>query len=285
MHYTEASGRVIIDIGGTDRQLTADQNLPSVIGTTAASPHYNAHTMEIINVIERAGLTLAASPAADLSAGYIQLMTAIFDSAAIGTSSLTDLAVTDAKVNDVGLAKLTDGKCIISEAQGGSITYSLTIDSSPVSTPPEIELAKSDASGSPVTVETTEINVDDGFYNRYVEDGVVTKKVLLNYDGAEFKNSVKKMRHTSVDFSSASWTDLSATVTTTIPATAIVLMAQFSYKSGSIWGILPAQFGTEDHLIVFTVNGGFLDATISAFAQITSTTYDEIWMTVMWSES
>jgi len=75
-----------------------DQAEPGTPGTILGAQWMNAVQEEIAGVVVRAGLTLAATPAADRTAGWFQLHTAIFASKAIDTAALADGAVTDDKL-------------------------------------------------------------------------------------------------------------------------------------------------------------------------------------------
>lgn len=97
MHRVDTDGYTTV--GGERRFI--NRSMPAEEGTIDGAYWNNAVQEEIVTVIEHAGLTLRASGAADQTAGWDQLKTAIFDSAAI-----TGAAITNASI---GLAKLTSG--------------------------------------------------------------------------------------------------------------------------------------------------------------------------------
>lgn len=97
MHRVDTDGYTTV--GGERRFI--NRSMPAEEGTIDGAYWNNAVQEEIVTVIEHAGLTLRASGAADETAGWDQLKTAIFDSAAI-----TGAAITNASI---GLAKLTSG--------------------------------------------------------------------------------------------------------------------------------------------------------------------------------
>lgn len=77
-----------------------DPNLPSVRGTVLNAESMNALQEEICNVVEKAGLTLNATAAADRAAEWDQLWEAITSSGIIGTQALSASAVTTPKLAD-----------------------------------------------------------------------------------------------------------------------------------------------------------------------------------------
>lgn len=115
MHRVDSDGYIIVS--GKRRYI--DQNLPGTPGTVDSSYWSNAIQEEIAGLIEYAGLTLAASGAADEAAGWQQLRQAIFssgkiDSAALAQPCIYDIhihnnAVKNIAINDVSVAKLTAG--------------------------------------------------------------------------------------------------------------------------------------------------------------------------------
>lgn len=130
MHRTDAPDHTVVD--GLNRFI--DQNLPGVPGTVLVANWANAVQEELAAVIEAAGLTLAASGAADAAAGWGQLKKAIFESnalgaaaiaaGAIGTSELADNSVTAAKIaaNAVGASELADNAVDTAAVKDGAIT-------------------------------------------------------------------------------------------------------------------------------------------------------------------
>lgn len=75
-----------------------DPNLPSVRGTVLNAESMNAIQEEICNVIEKAGLTLNATAAADRADGWDQLWAALTARGIIGTNALGALSVTNPKI-------------------------------------------------------------------------------------------------------------------------------------------------------------------------------------------
>lgn len=99
MHRVDADGT--IDVGGERRFV--DRALPTYEGTVDGAYWNNAVQEEIATVVEYAGLTLRASGAADESAGWDQLKTAIFESTAISNGALSsDLSLTKFSQGDLG---------------------------------------------------------------------------------------------------------------------------------------------------------------------------------------
>lgn len=127
MHRTQGNGYVLE--GGLRR--SHDRQLPTYVGTVMPSELVNAFQEELANAIERAGLTLNATAAADRTAGWGQLEEALFDSEALGTTALEDGAVTTDKIYDCDLSKLSydvdSGGADITRSSGG-VDYGLYID-------------------------------------------------------------------------------------------------------------------------------------------------------------
>ncbi len=122
MHRVDSDGYVM---EGVNRRFI-DQALPGTPGTVDGAEWNNAVQEELLGVLAAAGITPAASSAADRAGGWSQLAQAIFQSGAIGTNALANFAVTTAKiangsvtgakidVNSVGNTQITDldlGKC------------------------------------------------------------------------------------------------------------------------------------------------------------------------------
>ena len=116
MHRTEGDYFVIED----GKRRFHDRALPLYHGTVDTAEYNNAVQEEIANVIEYAGLTLAADAGSDRSAGWHQLRDSIFLSGKIGTAAIADGAITHAKLasaavkndnlyTDLSLSKFSQG--------------------------------------------------------------------------------------------------------------------------------------------------------------------------------
>lgn len=107
MHINEGAGMITNPSTGLVEFI--DENLPGTPGSTVLAEWGNALTFEFKALLEAAGLTLETSATEDRTNGWHQLKTALFDSQALGTSALTDSAVTLAKLaaNSVDTSKVS----------------------------------------------------------------------------------------------------------------------------------------------------------------------------------
>lgn len=121
MHRNEGANMNLED--GTTYRFQ-DQDLPGTAGSTAAAEWGNALTDEIANVISYAGLSLVATATEDRTAGWVQLKTAIFLSAAMTSAGLAASAVTTTKIADgaVTSAQLGYGAVTSTKLGAGSVT-------------------------------------------------------------------------------------------------------------------------------------------------------------------
>lgn len=102
MHRVDADGYTTVS---GDRRFI-DRALPTEEGTVDGSYWSNAVQEEIAQVVERAGLTLRVSGAADETADWGQLEEAIFDSQALSNGALA---------NDLSLAHFSQGQMSFGE--------------------------------------------------------------------------------------------------------------------------------------------------------------------------
>jgi hypothetical protein len=205
MHRTEADGH--ITESGLRRHV--DRN-PPVTGTTLAAEFANAVQEELVNAIVDAGITLNASAAADRTAGWNQLSTAIFNSEAIDTPAIADEAVTNAKIDSVSLSKITNGTLDLDETVG-STDYNLSLTEQWIKFTQEIGTTR-----------------HEGFFDhaRLIlekkESGITTEYFqLVAGDGIKFLGSSKDIKFISIDISSASWTNVGTDLYSTTFITAL----------------------------------------------------------------
>ena len=94
MHENQGADSVIED--GKKRFIDID--LPGTPGTIMNAEFANAVMEEMRNILIYAGMTFEGTAAADRAAGWVQLKTAIFESAAIDSAALANYAITKIKL-------------------------------------------------------------------------------------------------------------------------------------------------------------------------------------------
>lgn len=238
MHRTEGSGYIL---EGGLRRFT--ETPP---GSSVPAEWMNAVQEEIANVLVAANVTIKATAALDRSANWDQMAEAIFSSEAIDTAALADDAVTDDKISDCDVSKLTYdaafGGADLEHISGG-VTYNLTIkannlaltrsegvlEDSVVLTTNGIEITHLD-SGSVddyavfessgvnvshwtsylITGYTTAFNPFDGFTNFWMSGSSVFSSATLKYSGLQFidngTSSGDPVKCASFSFDGVTWT-------------------------------------------------------------------------------
>lgn len=177
MHRVDSTGYVT----ESGKRLFINRNLPSVPGTTVGAEWKNAVQEEIAQLIEYAGLTLSASAAADKTAGWDQLKTAIFESAAIDTAAIKNDAITNAKIDGVSLSKLEDGITDITKVYS-TVEHILNID------PTEFKITRQPIGGSVYDTHFAQ-HTYQGLFAKKTSDTVAStdiNRIWLWFDKLEF---------------------------------------------------------------------------------------------------
>jgi len=301
MHFTQGARLDTIAPYGTIDQ-HVNQNLPTVGGSTVSAEFLNALMFEIANVIEFVGMTVEANSATDRTNGFAQLVEAIFESEFIDTGALADEAVTSAKIYDVSLDKISNGKTDLTYVSG-TITYQFDLDvdasvfllgftetDSATGIEYQADLRSTrtlfEKYDTSVLVGYSQLDNEQLLIRDYSALSAETGRAKLATDGLFFLNSGKSIKHyvgaTGLTFAlDGIRGDYYLTVVTSIPGTVRVLMAQFTYTDTAAAQVQRSRPGS----IEFVAAGGFLSADIRYDADPTAAIVSDAYLTIIYSDS